>query len=183
MLRADDGKIEFKSEDVTHESARQRANMGLGRTFQQARVFDKMTVREHLEVVPREIDDRDAEIDRLIRLVELDDELLSHGEDLSGGQQILLGLARTLMLDPDLIMLDEPFAGVNPGLVEDINALLETLRDEEDRTILIISHEMGEIANICEQVIVMSGGQKLIKDTPAKVQESDAVIESYLGES
>jgi len=179
-LRPDGGTVVFKDRDITGKPSHEIPRYGLSRTFQDARIFSDMTVWENLIVVPCP-GDVEREAERLLELVELEDERDSYGDELSGGQKVLLGIARSLMLQPDMILLDEPFAGVNPGLVDDIAALLVDLKDEEDVTVFIISHEMEQVANICDEVVVMHNGQHLVKDTPANVREDDRVIESYLG--
>ena len=181
MLQPDSGSVHFRGEDITDWEPYEVAQGGVGRTFQHARIFERMTVRENLEVVPSPADDVDAEIDRMLSLVELEDEVDSFGEELSGGQQVLLGIARTMMLQPELVMLDEPFAGVNPGLVSDISALLRQLRDEEGRTIFLIDHEIDEIAALCDEVIVMAEGKQLVRGNPQAVRTDERVIDSYLG--
>jgi branched-chain amino acid transport system ATP-binding protein len=181
MIQPDSGTVRFRGTDITHWESYEVAQGGIGRTFQHARIFDKMTVQENLEVVPCPASDPADEVDRLLSLVELDQQRDSFGEELSGGQQVLLGIARTLMLQPDLIMLDEPFAGVNPGLVSDIAKLLRRLRDEEDRTVFLIDHEIDEIAALCDDVVVMAEGKLLVRGEPDDVRTDERVVESYLG--
>jgi ABC-type branched-subunit amino acid transport system ATPase component len=181
ILEPDSGTVRFRDEDITGLPPYSVASRGMGRTFQQARIFDQMTVRENLEVVPYDGDDGDAEINRLLSLIELTDEEESFAGKLSGGQQVLVGIARVLMLQPDLVLFDEPFSGVNPGLVDDIRQLLERLRTEEGVTILIIDHEIDEISELCDEIIVMAEGRQLTKGTPEEVRTDERVIASYLG--
>lgn len=181
LLEPDGGSVRFEGRDITGWKPYDIADAGLGRTFQQARVFEKMTVLENLLAVDSPAEDVDAEADRLLEFVELDGERDSFASDLSGGQQVLLGLARTLMLDPELILLDEPFAGVNPGLVDDIQAMLEDLRSEQDKTVLIIDHEIDEISELCDELIVLVEGKQLLKGVPQTVRENERVRSSYLG--
>jgi branched-chain amino acid transport system ATP-binding protein len=181
MLEPDGGTILFKGEDITGDEPYEVARRGVGRTFQHARIFEEMTVRENLAVVPYDGEDIDAEIDRLLEFVELGDEAESFAGDLSGGQQVLVGIARTLILRPELVLFDEPFAGVNPGLVDDIRDLLHRLRRDEGVTVFIIDHEIDEIAELCEEVIVMAEGTQLTKGTPEDVMSDERVIGSYLG--
>lgn len=181
MLKPDGGTILFKGEDITGDEPYEVARRGVGRTFQHARIFEEMTVRENLAVVPHDGDDLDAEIDRLLEFVELGGEAESFAGDLSGGQQVLVGIARTLILGPELVLFDEPFAGVNPGLVDDIRDLLQRLRRDEGVTVFIIDHEIDEISELCEEVIVMAEGTQLTKGTPEDVMTDERVIGSYLG--
>lgn len=181
VLNPDAGTVYFDDEDVTGDPPYDIARRGIGRTFQHARIFEDMTVRENLAVVPYDGGDIDAEIDRLLRIVQLENEKESFAGELSGGQQVLVGIARTLMLEPKLILFDEPFAGVNPGLVDDIRDLLRRLRDEENVTVFIIDHEIDEISALCEEVVVMAEGTELVKGTPEEVTSDERVIGSYLG--
>lgn len=180
-IKPDGGTVRFHEEDITGEAPHAIAEQGMGRTFQGSRVFEGMTVRENLAVVPYEGNNPGEEINRLLELVELTDEASSFAGDLSGGQQVLVGIARVLMLQPDLVLFDEPFSGVNPGLVEDIRELLGQLRDEQGVTVFIIDHEIDEISALCDEVIVMAEGKQLVKGTPNEVRTDDRVIESYLG--
>lgn len=180
-IKPDRGTVRFHEENITGEAPHAIADRGMGRTFQGSRVFEGMTVRENLAVVPSEGDNPGEEIDRLLELVELTDEEDSFAGDLSGGQQVLVGIARVLMLQPDLVLFDEPFSGVNPGLVEDIRELLGQIRDEQGVTVFIIDHEIDEISALCDRVIVMAEGKQLVKGTPDGVRTDDRVIESYLG--
>lgn len=181
LIQPDSGTVRFRGTDITGWESYEVAQAGIGRTFQHARIFDKMTVQENLEVVPSPAPDTDAEVDRLLSLVELDEHRDAFGEELSGGQQVLLGIARTLMLQPDLIMLDEPFAGVNPGLVSDIARLLRRLREDEESTVFLIDHEIDEIAALCDDVVVMAEGKLLVRGEPADIRTDKRVVESYLG--
>lgn len=181
ILQPDTGSIYYQDEEITSLPSHKRARRGIGRTFQLARVFDEMTVRENLLVVPSPVDDPGAEIDRLLSLVELEDESDSFCSELSGGQKVLVGMVRTLMLRPDLVLLDEPFAGVNPGLVDDIASLLEQLRSEEGVTILLIDHDIDKVSEVCDDIIIMVNGKELIHDVPETVRDDERVIESYIG--
>jgi branched-chain amino acid transport system ATP-binding protein len=180
-LQPDSGTIRYQGEDITGDPAYTRARKGLGRTYQLARLFNEMTVKENLMVVPTDADDPEAEAERLISLVELDDERDSFCSELSGGQKVLVGIIRMLMLQPNLILLDEPFAGVNPGLVDDIAELLQMLRNEEGVTILLIDHDLDMISEVCDDVIVMVNGEQLVHDTPEQVRRDERVISSYIG--
>lgn len=180
MIKPDSGNVSFNGEDITGLAPHNIPKRGIGRTFQHARVFEEMTVIENMLVVPCPTDP-EQEAERLLSFVELADMWNSYGSDLSGGQKILLGLARTLMLNPSLIMLDEPFAGVNPGLVEDMSKLLLELANEKGVTIFMISHEVTNLAEIADEIIVMNHGKNLMKGNPQDVQTDERVIEAYLG--
>ena len=181
VVDPDEGVVYFRDGDITGESPHAIANRGMGRTFQSSRVFNGMTVRENLAVVPYDGENPEDEIDRLLELVELTEEANSFAGNLSGGQQVLVGIARVLMLQPDLVLFDEPFSGVNPGLVKDIRELLSQLRDEQGVTVFIIDHEIEEVSALCDEIVVMAEGQNLVKGKPEEVRSDERVVESYLG--
>jgi len=169
------------------------------RTFQITRELKGMTVLENLMLAPphqtgerlvntivrresvhnQEADVR-ADARKMLELLEIDHLAEAEAGDLSGGQRKLLELGRVLMTDPELVLLDEPVAGVNPTLTQKLLARLETLRDE-GYTFLIIEHDMDVIMNISETIIVMNQGEVLMEGTPAEVQADDRVVDAYLG--
>jgi ABC-type branched-subunit amino acid transport system ATPase component len=100
---------------------------------------------------------------------------------LSGGQQKLLSMGMLLMADPDVLLLDEPAAGVNPVLIEQLITLLGSLR-AEGRTILLIEHNMDMVASVCDRVYVLDGGEVLAQGTPDEIRRNPQVVRSYLGE-
>lgn len=177
----DEGTVVFDGEDITGRAPHDIAQRGIGRTFQHPRVFGEMTVRENLSIVPCPAEDKEREIERLVSLVDLHSEEYVYANQLSGGQQVLLGIIRTLMLQPKLLMLDEPFAGVNPGLVANIADLLRTLREDDGVTVFLIDHEIDTVSELCDEVIVMHQGQELTKGDPGQVRRDEQVIEAYLG--
>ena len=116
----------------------------------------------------------------MIDLLDLDHLRDERAGNLSGGQRKLLELGRVLMLEPDLVLLDEPVAGVNPALTD---RLLDRLHDLNDRgrTILLIEHDMEVVMNHCDRVVVLHNGETLAAGPPEIVQEDDRVVEAYLG--
>jgi branched-chain amino acid transport system ATP-binding protein len=120
---------------------------------------------------------RAREVLRLTRLEALANE---HAKALSGGQKKLLELARALMTEPALVLLDEPVAGVNPTLAANLMDLIESLR-QAGRTFFLIEHDMNVVMNRCDRVIVMHQGRTIADGTPANVKANSAVIDSYLG--
>ena len=175
------GTITFRDERVEGLPMHEVANHGIGRTFQISRPFGEMTVRENLAVsnydLPRE--ERDRRIDEVLDVVELAHQAETVAKNLSGGQQTLLEFGRVLMRDVDLVLLDEPAAGVNPKLVDRLaNLITET---SGDRTYMIVEHDITLVSRLCDRVLVLNEG-RLIADGPIdEIKEDERVKEAYLG--
>jgi branched-chain amino acid transport system ATP-binding protein len=162
------------------------AKAGLGRTFQVTRSFRRMTVLENLfvpalakdlTVSREEILPKAMEVLEFLTIEHLRNE---YAQALSGGQQKLLELGRLLMLDPDIIILDEPFAGVHPKLMEIIYDYIRRV-NEAGKAIILISHQMDSIFSLCRRLLVLNYGDLIADDTPEAVKRDPAVIEAYLG--
>jgi len=177
----------------------QMARNGLSRTFQITRELQGMTVFENLLLAPQDQrgerlsnawfrpgavneDERRvrARAEEVLGLLELDHLRGEEAGNLSGGQRKLLELGRVLMTDPDLVLLDEPVAGVNPSLTRNLLERIETLR-EEGYTFLIVEHDMEVIMNLSNTIIVMHQGDVLTEGTPEEVQQDERVVDAYLG--
>lgn len=201
MYRPDAGTVRFNGEDITGLEPYQVAKRGLVRTFQIARELKQMTVLENMMLAPK--NQRGERLWRSVLpgfrgdVVEQERELLEdvwesieffdidhlaeeRAANLSGGQRKLLELARAMQTDPDMLLLDEPFAGVNPTLEK---RLLEHVHDLRDRgyTFLIVEHDIDLIMNHCEHVLVMHQGEILTDGPPDEVRSDEQVIEAYLG--
>ena len=158
--------------------------LGVGRTFQVPRVFRRMTVVDNVLVPLLSSPLSDVELtDRAegcLEQVGLSELARNNGEELSGGQQKLLELARVLMLDPTLILLDEPFAGVNPSLCRIIIEQVEALRDA-GRSCLLVSHDLTSIYRLSDRLVVLNQGQVIAEGGVDDVRNDPEVIEAYLG--
>ncbi len=200
-IEPDAGRVTFDGEDITGWAPYETSSRGLVRTFQIAREFETMTVLENMMLPPKnqrgeaawrsilpgprsgvkrdeeELFERAWE---MLEFFDIDHLALEEAGTLSGGQRKLLELARALMLDPEVLLLDEPFAGVNPSLEQDLLDRLEDLRDR-GRTFLLVEHDMDLIMEHCERVIVMHQGQTLVTGSPDEVRSEERVIEAYLG--
>ncbi|MFW6049337.1 MAG: ABC transporter ATP-binding protein [Candidatus Bipolaricaulota bacterium] len=186
LLSADSGSIELGGHEIRHLPSYKIAELGMGRTFQITRGFEQLTVTENL-LVPAlatkktsrtDVDKKAEEIMDFLLIKHLAKEL---SVNLSGGQKKLLELGRVLMLDPSIIVLDEPFAGVHPELRGDLHEHIKELY-HAGKGFLIISHDMDSIFKLSERVIVFDQGKKLIEGPPDEVREEEAVLEAYLGD-
>ena len=198
----DSGRVTFEGMDLTDRRTNEIAREGLVRTFQIARELEEMTVLENLMLAPRSqsgeklvnavtpglrgrvrVEERELRetVWETLELFEIDHLAAEHAGNLSGGQRKLLELARALMLDPTMMLLDEPFAGVNPTLEEKLLDRIHELR-EEGLTFLLVEHDMDLIMEHCEHVIVMHQGQLLAQGPPAEIRSNERVIDAYLGE-
>ncbi|MFO8163281.1 MAG: ABC transporter ATP-binding protein [Desulfatiglandales bacterium] len=202
FYRKDRGEIYFQGKKIVGLEPYKIAMLGIGRTFQISEVTEKMTVLENLLLAPkgqtgegifniflhplkiRQENERNLkkayEVLDLIQLYTLRNE---YAGNLSGGQKKLLSLGRILMLEPILILLDEPTAGVNPILIKDLIIAIKNLREKKGDTILLVEHNMKVISEICDKVIVLDFGKKIAEGTPEEIQKNEKVLEAYLSGS
>jgi len=181
LERRDAGEIFFRGKRIDGLRPHQVAACGIGRTFQIIRVFPELTALENLLVVTREpfeVAHRRAQ--ELLRFVTLDRLQNEYGGNLSYGQQKLLEFIRVLMRDPELILLDEPAAGVNRTLLNELLAAITRLRDQ-GKTILIVEHDMKVVMGLCERIFVLDYGEKIAEGPPAAIQGDARVVEAYFG--
>jgi ABC-type branched-subunit amino acid transport system ATPase component len=152
----------------------------VGRTFQITRVFPRLTALENLLAVARDRRDARARARQLLEFVGLAQLAGDYAGSLSFGQQKLVEFARVLMLDPELVLLDEPAAGINRTLLNVLLGRVQELRDR-GKTFLIVEHDMHMVMNLCEHVFVLDHGEMIAEGPPAAVQKAPEVIEAYFG--
>jgi len=186
LYSCDAGSILFNGKSINKLTSYQRASKGIGRTFQITRLFRKMTVLENMLVGGYVSEYSDiAEINEramgLLKLVGLTKLVHERAQNLSGGQQKLLELARTIMTRPDLLLADEPFAGVNPAIKQRLFDVLRKLNVEEGLTCLVVSHDLPSIVELCEKTVVLSAGKKIVEGKTKEILEDARVVEAYLG--
>jgi ABC-type branched-subunit amino acid transport system ATPase component len=177
FIKPDMGRIYLNGMDVTDWKPFKIASLGVARTFQITKVFKKMTVMENMLVARRDPD----KAHRLLRLVELDGLRDEYAENLSGGQQKLLEFVRSLMLEPRLLLMDEPMAGVTPVIME---RLVELIKDVNGRgvTFLIVEHNISVVARLCERCLVLNNGRLIAEGNLEAIRNHPEVMKAYLGE-
>lgn len=180
--RPSSGRVALLGRDVTGWAPHRIARAGLGRTFQIPAPFANMTVRDNLLTAAVEGDWRGApaRIERALERLDLSAVAGDLASTLSGGQQRLLEMARVLVRDPDVILLDEVTAGVHPRLREVILGAVAELRDA-GKTFVVIEHDMELIRAVCERVLVMDAGEIVAEGPFEAVAADPQVVEAYLG--
>ena len=185
LYRSDGGHVRFNGHDITPRTPHEIAKLGVGRTFQVPRIFHRMSLIDNLLVTSLDSRLSDTELteraERFLERMNLLDLRYNHGEELSGGQQKLLELARVMMFDPDLILLDEPFAGVNPALCRLLIERILELR-EDGKSFLLVSHDLTSIYKLSDRIVVLNQGQVIAEGGVDDIRNDAAVIEAYLGQ-
>jgi branched-chain amino acid transport system ATP-binding protein len=194
QIKPTSGRVEFCGEDITGMSPLELSRRGVGRTFQSLQVFTKLSVRDNLIAAAQEFKGTlagrllarpDAGLgehaDRMIDLFRLRHVAHLPAGTLSYGQQKLIDIAMAFMPAPRLVLLDEPCAGVNPGLVEQLRELLVELNRTQGGSFVVIEHNMDFIMKLCPHVLCMVEGRVMAEGAPAAVQSNRQVLEAYLG--
>jgi len=199
FYRADDGAIYFRDQEITRLSPHEITLEGIVRTFQITRVFSGLTVLENMLYAPKhqlgekflralfqigairdqERINRQKAMD-LLELVGLANLHAEYASNLSYGQKKLLELGRALLTSPELIMLDEPAAGINPTMIKKLSQVILDLH-RGGKTFLIIEHDMQFVMGICEKVFVLDFGEKISEGPPEVIQKDEDVVKAYLG--
>ena len=194
QIRPDTGRIELKGRDITGLNPMQLNQRGVGRTFQTLQVFGKMTVRDNLLVAAQEHQGSlfsrmfapgdsglGTKADALIQQFRIGHVAHKKAGELSYGQQKLVDIAMAFMSEPDLVLLDEPCAGVNPSLVGGISTLLKELNRTRAGSFIVIEHNMDFVMDLCHRIMVMVEGTVMAIGTPAEIRANKQVLDAYLG--
>ena len=196
---SDEGKVYLNKKNITKSQPYSIARLGMIRTFQLTKVFDRMTVLENMMFSASTVNN-DSFIKSLVRLpsqktieknikeksfeimkdLNIDHMANSYARELSGGQKKLLELGRSIINDPDILLLDEPLAGVNPKLAEEILQIILNL-SEKGISILMVEHNIEAVMKISQRVVVFAEGMVIADDKPENVRTDEKVIEAYLG--
>lgn len=194
QIDPDEGSIVLKDKDITGLSPQELNQRGVGRTFQTLQVFGKMTVRDNLLVAAQEHQGSmfgrmfapgdsglGAKADALIDQFRIRHVADKKAGELSYGQQKLVDIAMAFMSEPDLVLLDEPCAGVNPSLVGGISTLLKELNQTRKGSFVVIEHNMDFVMDLCHRIMVMVEGKVMAIGTPAEIRANKQVLDAYLG--
>lgn len=194
------GQVVFKDKVIHRLPPYAVARLGIGRTFQNIRLFNKMSVLDNVRVgshgasrsgllscllgLPgerREEKNVRIQAERLLELVGMQDKAQELAENLSYGEQRKLEIARALALEPALLLLDEPAAGMTMGEKNDLTSFIRFIRDEQHLTIVLVEHDMNLVMNICDRIAVLDYGVKIAEGAPEEIKADQRVIQSYLG--
>ena len=186
LIRSDSGKILIDEEDVTDKTVSLRASKGLAYLPQEPSVFGRLTVEENILAALEQRRDinkeqKQRELERLVEEFQLKRFLKTKSIKLSGGERRRVEIARSLSSNPRFILLDEPFAGIDPIAVSELKKTLKKLKSLK-LGILISDHNVRETMQICDNVLIMSEGKAIAKGTPKEVSANDLVKEVYLGQ-
>jgi branched-chain amino acid transport system ATP-binding protein len=202
LYRPQKGEIRFKGERINDVKPYERAARGMSRTFQKVEVFGGMTVLDNIRLgrhihmksgimsgsiylgktAREEIENRQFIEEEIIDLLEIEHIRKKVVHTLPYGLQKRVELARALAMKPQILLLDEPCAGMNLEETEDIARFVLDIQEEWDTTIILIEHDMGVVMDISDRVCVLDFGVKIAEDTPLKIRHNEQVIQAYLGE-
>ncbi len=185
LIEPTDGQVFLDDKDITEVPLHKRAKMGIGYLPQESSIFKELTVEDNLllaaELLTKDKQEQRKKVDRLLQLLNIEPIRNRLGVSLSGGERRRCEIARCLAIEPDFVLLDEPFAGVDPLAVHDIQSIVRDLK-ELGIGVLITDHNVRETLAICDRAYVIKSGALLAEGTSTEVFENPLVKKHYLGE-
>ena len=185
LLSPDSGHVFLDEEEITKYPLHKRAKLGIGYLPQNESVFRKLTVKANLYLIMEIVNiprrRRKCLLESLLAKFNISNVANSRGSVLSGGERRRVELARSLIVNPKFLLLDEPFAGVDPVTVQEIQGIIKKLKEEDKIGILITDHNVRETLGICDRAYIVARGELLAKGTPKEVSNLPVVRETYLG--
>ena len=187
LISSDSGKILIDGEDITNKSVSDRASMGLAYLPQEPSVFGRLSVEENIMAALEQRKDikkesRQQELEKLVEEFQLNKFLKTKSNKLSGGERRRVEIARSLSSNPKFILLDEPFAGIDPIAVSELKETLKKLKKMK-LGILISDHNVRDTMQICHKVLIISNGKTIAEGSPIEVSKNKLVKEVYLGQN
>ena len=201
FTKQDRGNITFDEKNISNLESYKISRLGMVRTFQLTKVFDRMTVNENIlfsasslkndrfinslikssskSKIEQELNERKNEVLNMVNLYHMKD---SYARELSGGQKKLLELARVIIQKPKILLLDEPLAGVNPKLSEDILGLINTIV-KEGISILMVEHNISAVMKVSDHIVVLAEGSVIAQGSSDEIRANEKVVSAYLGKS
>lgn len=187
MIRPDRGAVAFDGQDITHLPMFKRARRGIGYLSQEHSCFRGLTVWQNLQAILETLNlsrgERRRRAEKLLDQFGLQHVREQKASTLSGGEQRKLEIARSLCTEPKLILLDEPFANVDPIAVQDLQREVKRLKVEFGKSVLITDHKVDQTLKVCDRAVIIHEGKKLAEDTPKGIINNPMVKEAYLGDT
>jgi len=185
MIKPTKGKIFLDTKDITQDAMYKRSRQGIGYLAQEPSIFGKLSVEDNLKLVLEMTDlskeDQQIKIEQLLKSLTIQHLRNNKGNSLSGGERRRVEICRTLAIDPDFILLDEPFAGVDPIAVEDIQSIVQSLKNQ-NIGVLITDHNVRETLSITDRAYLLFEGEILKSGTSADLANDEEARRLYLGE-
>ena len=185
LTKIDEGTLSFFGKNLNSMNLEQRSNAGLNYVPQENSLFDDLTLKENLQAVielkfKNITEEKSSQLEKLLKIMNLENRSQTKAKFLSGGEKRKTEILRSILLDAKFILLDEPFAGVDPISVEEIIKMLKTFKN--NLGIFISDHNFRDVINVCDEIILLNQGEVLLKGTPNQVKNDPVAKKLYFGE-